>query len=57
MYYYGDELYGIQYNVPNIRNLIERQALHCHKINFIHPITNKSIEFISKLPEDMQLLF
>jgi len=57
MYYCGDELYGLEHNMPNIRDLIYRQALHCHKISFIHPITNKYIEFVSKLPTDMEHLF
>jgi 23S rRNA pseudouridine1911/1915/1917 synthase len=57
MYCYGDELYGLEHNMPNIRNLIDRQALHCNKISFIHPITNKYTEFISKLPTDMEHLF
>lgn len=37
----GDTLYG--HKSP----LISRQALHCHKISFVHPITKKQIEFIS----------
>ena len=44
----GDTLYG------NKSNLINRQALHCHKICFIHPITNKKIELTSIIPEDMK---
>ena len=44
----GDTLYG------NKSNLISRQALHCHKLSFIHPITKKHIEFISPIPDDMK---
>ena len=44
----GDTLYG------NKSNLILRQALHCHKISFIHPITKNKLELISTMPEDMQ---
>ena len=44
----GDTLYGKE------SNLISRQALHCHKISFIHPITKNKIEFVSPMPEDMQ---
>ncbi|MBQ3145033.1 MAG: RluA family pseudouridine synthase [Clostridia bacterium] len=44
----GDTLYGTN------SNLISRQALHCHKISFIHPITKNKIEFISPVPDDMQ---
>ncbi len=36
--------------------LIERQALHAHKIEFFHPIQNKKMEFKVDLPPDMQLL-
>ena len=57
MYYCGDELYGLEHNMPNTRDLIVRQALHCHKISFIHPITNKYIELISNVPNDMEHLF
>ena len=46
----GDTLYG------NTSNLINRQALHCHKICFIHPINNKKMELISKVPNDMNIL-
>lgn len=44
----GDTLYG------NASKLISRQALHCHEISFIHPVTKKQIEFISPIPEDMK---
>lgn len=44
----GDTLYG------NESNLISRQALHCHKISFIHPITKKEIQIISPIPSDMK---
>ena len=46
----GDSLYGTS------SNLINRQALHCYKLSFIHPITNKFIEFNAKLPDDISLL-
>jgi len=57
MYCYGDELYSLEYNVLNTRNLIGRQALHCNKITFNHPITNKHIELVSEAPKDIELLF
>ncbi len=44
----GDSLYG------HSSNLINRQALHCYKITFIHPITKEILPFIALLPEDMQ---
>ena len=43
----GDDLYGGKLD------LIKRQALHCKKISFIHPITNKEISFETDFPEDM----
>ena len=46
----GDSLYG------NKSNLINRQALHAYKVEFIHPITSKKLEIQSKLPADIQNL-
>lgn len=47
----GDTLYG--HESP----LIDRQALHCRKISFVHPITKKQIELISPIPMDMYKIF
>lgn len=44
----GDRLYG------GNDNLINRQALHCYSLSFVHPITNKKLLFVSDLEEDMQ---
>ncbi len=46
----GDDLYG------GSRELIGRQALHCGKIEFIHPLTLERKIFNSELPTDMQKL-
>lgn len=46
----GDTLYG------TTSNLINRQALHAHKISFIHPITNTKTNYIAELPNDMKKL-
>ena len=43
----GDFLYNPEYSV------IKRQALHSYRLEFIHPITNKKMEFTAPLPEDM----
>lgn len=43
----GDDMYG-----GSLMHL-SRQALHCHKISFIHPITNDKIEITSPLPRDI----
>lgn len=34
--------------------LLERQALHALKVKFLHPMTSKSMEFVSPLASDMQ---
>ena len=44
----GDTLYGSQ------STLISRQALHCHKISFMHPITKNKIELVASIPEDIK---
>lgn len=46
----GDDLYG------GDLSLIERQALHSHKLMFKHPITKKELCFESPLPEDMNMV-
>jgi 23S rRNA pseudouridine1911/1915/1917 synthase len=43
----GDDLYG------GDTSLIKRQALHCKKIHFLHPIFKKEISFAALPPEDM----
>lgn len=43
----GDFLYNPDYSV------IQRQALHSHRLQFLHPITNKKMKFTAPLPEDM----
>lgn len=44
----GDTLYG------NKSNLINRQALHSYKLEFIHPITKNEFIIQTELPEDMK---
>lgn len=46
----GDWLYGKE------DEIIGRQALHCEKISFIHPISKKPLSFAAPLPEDMKKL-
>lgn len=43
----GDFLYNPDYT------MIHRQALHSHRLQFIHPITKIPMEFTAELPEDM----
>lgn len=42
----GDTLYG------KASPMISRQALHCYKLSFIHPITKKAVSFLADLPKD-----
>ena len=44
----GDTLYA------NESPLISRQALHCYRLSFIHPINKEKREIISEIPEDMK---
>jgi 23S rRNA pseudouridine1911/1915/1917 synthase len=34
--------------------LLNRQALHAHKLTFKHPITNKELEITAPIPQDIQ---
>lgn len=47
----GDEIYNPDFE------LINRHALHSHKISFKHPITGEAMEFIAELPSDMKRIF
>lgn len=44
----GDSLYG------SISDFIDRQALHCYKLCFFHPIKNIFMDFIGELPNDLK---
>lgn len=46
----GDDLYG------GSTKLIDRQALHSRKLNFIHPFYKNEMEFLAPLPNDMERL-
>jgi len=43
----GDFLYNPDYSV------IQRQALHSHRLQFVHPISGQDMVFQAKLPADM----
>ena len=43
----GDFLYNPDYSV------IKRQALHSHRLQFVHPISGEDMEFVAELPADM----
>ncbi len=44
----GDSLYG------SISNFIDRQALHCYRLFFLHPVKNVFMDFIGDLPIDLK---
>lgn len=44
----GDDMYG------GSLTYIGRQALHCGRVVFCHPITKEKLDLTAKLPEDMQ---
>ena len=44
----GDDLYGGKLDK------ISRQALHCARLEFYHPIKNEYITVTAEIPEDMQ---
>jgi 23S rRNA pseudouridine1911/1915/1917 synthase len=46
----GDDMYG------GSLDFIARQALHCGKIRFLHPVTKQNLEFACRLPDDMEKL-
>lgn len=46
----GDDLYG------GSPSKITRQALHCRKLEFFHPILKESLQFEATMPFDMQRL-
>ena len=47
----GDSLYG------SSSNLINRQALHSHKISFVHPITKLPVSYVADIPNDFGFYF
>lgn len=46
----GDDLYG------GSRQWMNRQALHCDELSFIHPFTKEQMQFCAPLPPDMQAM-
>ena len=53
----GDPVYGR--TPPRLRPLLSRlgfhrQALHAMELGFIHPVTRKSVHFVSALPADLR---
>ncbi len=46
----GDDLYG------GSQFFLNRQALHCRGLHFLHPVMEKTMKFSVPLPEDMEKL-
>ena len=46
----GDEIYGTK------SNQIGRHALHAHRLQFVHPVTNEKMIFVANLPDDIKRL-
>ncbi len=47
----GDDLYG------GSTSRIKRQALHCGSLMFCHPLTNRQVNIVMPLPDDMSRIF
>ncbi len=53
----GDKTYGKSKELESKPDsLIDRQALHAYRISFSHPISNKTVEFIAPLADDIKKL-
>ena len=54
----GDQVYGRgkTHGLPDFAANFPRQALHAATLGFVHPISQKFNEFVSKLPPDMHNL-
>ncbi len=65
----GDKVYGLTGNLKEeclkdgltarVKEalVMERHALHCHELEFPHPVTNKPVCLTAPLPEDMKWVF
>jgi 23S rRNA pseudouridine1911/1915/1917 synthase len=60
----GDPLYGRKEKPggigdPTLRECVKimpRQALHAHRLGFIHPQTGERVQFVSPIPQDMHMV-
>lgn len=62
----GDKVYekarkshvsGVEAELKEFINNFSRQALHARSLGFVHPRTNKFMQFSSDLPDDLQNLY
>jgi 23S rRNA pseudouridine1911/1915/1917 synthase len=52
----ADEIYGSKYSAKLAKKMgLKRQFLHACRLEFIHPITKKQMEFEDPLPEDLSV--
>ena len=56
MAYIGHPLLGDSLYNTSVDLLINRQALHSYKMEFIHPITKKDVILEAEIPEDIKKL-
>ena len=49
-------LEGTEAPVEEVLSLIDRQALHAHRLTIRHPRTGRVMEFVAPVPEDMERL-
>jgi len=50
----GDAVYGGDVNICINNKPVQRQALHCESLSFIHPYTNIECAISAPLPDDMK---
>ena len=48
------KLKNINTELNNILINLDRQFLHAKELGFLHPISGKSLNFTSKLPDDLE---
>ncbi|MFN0087511.1 MAG: RluA family pseudouridine synthase [Blastocatellia bacterium] len=51
----GEKMYVYE-NAPPVKIAHPRQALHAHRLKFVHPVTEREVNFEAPLPEDLVLL-
>ena len=51
---YGDSMYGRNGEENPTQYEISHQCLHCCKVSFTHPVTDKELSFEAPMPEDMK---
>jgi 23S rRNA pseudouridine1911/1915/1917 synthase len=50
----GEVPFSLSGEMPGGTILLQRQALHAHRLAFVHPATEQPLEIIAPLPTDMQ---